>query len=387
MRPKLSASVPALVLILCLACSGGGPRSVSTPAGSGEQDGGLIAREGRSGPEDDLDAEREAQREVEREADPALVRAMEEALDRARAPGGTWHELHVATECADDASYERVELFGNGVGIWQGRRQFELDRDRLAAVLDLFRAAGFAGMPEMFGSEEDEIPVPQRPGPSGGPGGAGEPEPGPDAVLRVTCRVLLTLDRVTKQSNQLSDGPQSEALHRLAEGILDLCREAGEGGLRALDMADGLKKVAEGRLAPETLSLLLHHKPAEAAIERGEPAFLMRLRGERVTVRPFLGTRGYGDPAVLVLDREQVSRLANLLAGNGLGTLPANLYAEHYTDLTVDLLDQHAEVQARQFAHMTRASHGAAQTGFDRIYDGLARLARQVIEQGEPESR
>ncbi len=151
-------------------------------------------------------------------------------------------------------------------------------------------------------------------------------------------------------------------------------------------MTDGLKKVASGALAPETLGLLLHHKPEAAAIQRGEPAFLMRLRGERVSVRPYLGTEGYGDPMVLHLDREQIAGVANLLADNGLGALPANLYAEHYTDLTVDLLDQHAEIQARRFARMTHGSHGAAQTSFDRIYTGLAGLARQVLEEGTPES-
>ncbi len=371
-----SGSLVSLVLVSSLACAGGGPRAVRSPAPApGEQVGGAAVRpQVRPGPEG------EGEREAVREVDPARARAMAEALDRARANGGTWHALHVVTECADDAGFQRVELFGNGVGIWQGRRQFELDHTRLASVLELFRKAEFPTMPEMFGSdEEEEIPVPEGPGQGTDDGGA--------SVLRVTCRVILTLDGVTKQSNQLSDGPRSEELHGLAEGIVDVCREPGENGLRALNMTDGLKKVADGRLAPETLSLLLHHKPEAAAMERGEPGFLMRLRGERVTVRSFLGTKGYGEPVVLDLGRDQVSNLANQLADNGLGTLPVNLYAEHYTDLTVDLLDQHAEIQARQFARMTHGSHGAAQTAFDQIYTSLAALARQVLEEGSPAGR
>lgn len=373
MRTILSASLVSLVLATALACAGSGPRAVRSPAraaGGGEA-GAPPHHEVRAEPEGEGEGEREEVREV----DPEIARATAEALERARANGGTWHALHLTTECADDAGFQRVELFGDGVGIWQGRKQFLLDHDQLAAVLDLLRKADFATMPEMFGSEEEEVPIPQ------------DPDQGRGSILRVTCRVILALDGVTKQSNQLSDGPQSKELHALAEGIIDLCRKPGEGGLRALNMTDGLKKIADGRLAPETLSLLLHRKPETAAIAQGEPGFLMRLRGERVTVRPFLGTEGYGEPVAFELSREQIAELANQLSENGLGTLPANLYAEHYTDLTVDLLDQRAEIQARQFARMTHSSHGAAQTGFDRIYTGLAALARQVLEEGTPAPR
>ncbi len=381
MRPTLSVALVSLSLIVCFGCAGGGPRQARTPADENAAAGAAAHRQTRSGSESQAEEEREAAPEV----DPELARAAEQALDRVLSASGDWRELHVVTECAGDAGFRRVELFGDGVGIWQGRRQFSLDHDQLVAVLRLFHRAGFPAMPEMFGSEgEEEIPVPQEPGQPvvRGLGQVSDrvSDQAPAAILRVTCRVLLTLDGVTKQSNQLSEGPQSAELRDLAEGILDLCREPGEGGFRALNMTDGLRKVADGRLAPETLSLLLHHKPEAAAIERGEPAFLMRLRGARVTVRPFLGTQGYGDPVGLDLDRAQVAHIANLLADNGLGSLPANLYADHYTDLTVDLLDQHAEIQARQFARMTRGSHGESQLSFDRIYTGLAALARQVLE-------
>jgi len=281
----------------------------------------------------------------------------------------------VLVECADDAGMRQAEVFGNGVAIWDRRLQLELPREELVALLGRFRSAGFAGFQEMYGTIVREIPIPQDAPPEG---------PGWLAAIQVICRVELTLDGVTKQSVQLAKGPRSEELDALARGILEAVQPVPGAGVGAEDLRDGLSRIGEGVLAPETLRLLLHRKPAAEAVEAGEAAWILRLTGRRAAVEPFLVPGGYGDPVTLELPEAEVARVGRLLAEAGVGELPENLWAEHYTDLVVEVLDHEARLQARPFAGMGPTTHGAAQERFDRLYTALADLAHRVLREGAP---
>jgi hypothetical protein len=323
--------LPPLALALLVGCAGGG-RPDGTPAPQAAAAGGTTAAAGAP-------------------AEPDLARALDRALAR-----GSWTELHLLTECFDRDAFLEVELFGEGVGIWNGERQLDIGRDELLGFLERFRDSGFPAFKELYGKGEK---------PDAGP---------PAAATRVICRVALTLDGATKQSVQVAEGRRFPELQALALEVLGRFRERGEAGVGAADLADGLRKVADGRLAPRTLSVLLHRKPDAAAVAAGEQGFLMRLEGRNLSVLPYRPGAGYGEPAARELAPEELSRLAALLAESGAGELPDNLWAEHYTDLVVTVLDREARVQARRFAGMTPATHPEAQPRFDRIYQALAEL-------------
>lgn len=357
-RPASLALLLPLALALGLGCApGGGPEPQTAPE-----------REVRA-------SATEPEVESGRPPDPEQVRAVERALERATAGAGEWHELHVLVECADDAGMRQAEVFGNGVAVWDRRRQLTLPREELVALLERFRRAGFGGFQEMYGTIVREIPIPQDPPPSEDPGWL--------SAIQVICRVVLTLDGVSKQSVQLAKGPRSAELDALAHGILDSVRPAPGAGIAARDLEDGLARIGGGGLAPETLTLLLHRKPASEAVADGEEAWILRLEGRRAAVEPFRVPGGYGDPVTLDLDGSEVARVATLLADAGVGTLPENLWAGHYTDLVVAVLDHEARIQARRFSGMTPATHGEAQQRFDRLYQGLADLAHRVLREGD----
>jgi hypothetical protein len=336
----------AAALALWLGCAGRGPGGAAAPGEASVA--GAAGEAGRTAAGGESTVGEEG-------AGVDLARALDRAL-----AAGTWDELHIVTECFDRDAFLQVELFGDGVGIWNGERQFALERSELLGLVERFRRAGFAGFKELYGKGEKDA----------GP---------PTAALRVICRVALTLDGATKQSVQVSEGRRSPELQALAEKVLGRCREPGAAGVAAADLADGLRKVADGRLAPQTLSLLLHRKPEPEAVAAGEAAFLLRLEGRTLTVLPYRPGAGYGEAAVLELAPEDLSRLAAALIENRAGELPDNLWAEHYTDLVVEVLDREARVQARRFAGMTPATHGEAQRRFDRIYQVLAELARRAL--------
>ncbi|MCP3957302.1 MAG: hypothetical protein GY719_05565 [bacterium] len=300
------------------------------------------------------------------------------AIERALAEG--WQELRIVSECLTESGPAAVEVFGNGVAIWRTEAQFTLTHDQIRQQLEILRDGGFADLGEVFGGRTPAPPetieeMKRRMLDRGeSTGSSGQPS-------RIVCRVELELDGVYKRTAQLRRGEQSTTLRQLAEQILDLCREPAKLGITAADLGEGLAKAAAGELAPETMALLLHHKPTSGD---GAEGFLLRLDGREASSRTFRQGEGYGDIHELELHDDDLTVLLQLLADQGLGELPINLYAEHYTDLTVEVLQHRLAVQARQFADMTPTQHGEKQTSFERIFGEIHELHRRVMAEGRP---
>ena len=298
------------------------------------------------------------------------ARAVEEALDRALDEG--WQQLHIRAECLTDAGADAVEILNGGVAIWNQEAQFELTREQLRLILQGFVSADFAHLQEQYGGD-------QRTGPPGldpdnrtdaGPTGKREGPP------RIICLLSLGLDGVSRQAVQLQGGEQSENLRQLAEHVLGICRQPAQSGVMAADLADGLNKVAAGELAPESLQVLLHRKPAN------EEGWLLQIRGLTASTRRFVPGKGYEDPLALALDPAEFGKLAQRLADLRFGELPGNLYADDYTDLKVSVLNRRSKVQAMQFAGMTPTQHGEQQERFDLVYGALRALHESVLQGG-----
>jgi hypothetical protein len=354
---RSTSPVLALLLapILLAACAG------ADDPGTSAADRREPAEHGRAPEADDADPYG---------ADPELARRVADALDTVLAPGAAGaarDDLRVFSECwLDDALYQ-VELFGGGVGVWNGERQFEAGEERVNRVLELLREARFGDMREVYGEAVPDIPIPQDVPPADGSGAA--------SATRVLCLVALRIGDVEKQTIQISKPPRSEALMELAESIFELCREpAMHGGVTADGVDDGLAKVADGTLAPETLSVLVQRKPEPRDAEAGAGGFLLRIDGGRATVRDLEATGAFGPPRRLDLDGAELAALAGRLAEARIGEAPPNLWAEHYTDVMVGVLDQEQRIQARRFARMTPRTHGEAQVRYDAVYRELEAL-------------
>jgi hypothetical protein len=337
----LAAIAAIAVSLLAAGCSGGA--APGTPAGTDEGPYG---------------------------ADPELAPQVADALEAALAPGAARDDLRVFSECwLGDALYQ-VELFGSGVGVWNGERQFEVGEDRVTHVLELLREARFGDMREVYGEAVPDIPIPQDVPPADGSGAA--------SATRVLCLVALRIGEVEKQTIQISKPPRSEELQALAESIFELIRGPAEsGGVTADGLDDGLAKVADGTLAPETLAVLVQRKPEPRDVAAGAEGFLLRIDGGRATVRHLEETGGYGPAERLDLDDAEIAALAARLAEARIGEAPPNLWAEHYTDVVVEVLDREQRIQARRFARMTPTTHGEAQARYDAAYRELEALAKR----------
>lgn len=298
---------------------------------------------------------------IEATAEPALIAA---ALDRAIVD--RWNDFHLEVSCnRDSGEIHAFELFSSGVGIWNRSRQFELSDAEIRRLLEVLRDGGLATLAGLYGK-----------------GGAGSETPERQSPA-IGCRIVLRLNGVAHGSAQRNIGFQSERLRTLALRVLDLCREAGEAGLGADSLADGLKKVADGRLAPETLRLVAHRKPNREALAAGAEGFLLRIDPGRVSTRTLGPEAGYG-PVIELADEGTVAETAAMLAAGSPASLPGNLWADHYTDLSVAVLDHRKQVQAQRFSGLEPTTHGEAQERFDRLFNELRALHERILLEGVP---
>lgn len=300
--------------------------------------------------------------------EPGVVRA---AIDRALDlpdESGSWRLL---VECRRDGQLPSLVVHGRGLGIWDGRRQFELSPGALRSLLVALRDGGLAEMAPSYGGR----PAPAR-----------APNPEDLSAIQVTCRIQFTLLELTKQVVQLEEGEQSPELARLADALYTIAVPAANTGIEAASLEDGLAKIARGELAPETLSAMLHRKP-ELLTGTGENSgFLLRIEGRTATVQGFTSGAGYGPARELELAEGELGELAAVLGAHRPSRLPGNLWAPDYNDLSLAVLNHRVALQARRFTGMTPTTHGEAQADFDAIAETLARLHEKVLRDGAPDA-
>ena len=295
------------------------------------------------------------------EAVPAEPAPIVAALDQAIA--GRWSELRLEVSCSSDSGeLQEFELFASGVGIWNRSRQFELSDAEIQRLLEVLRDGGFAALAGFYGKGGASSEPPQRQSPS------------------IGCRIVLHLDGTAHGSAQRNVGFQSERLRSLALRVLDLFREVGEAGIGADSLADGLDKVADGRLAPETLRLVVHHKPDREALAGGAEGLLLRIEPGRISTRT-LGPEPVLGPVIELADEGAVAEVAALLAAGSPESLPGNLWADHHTSLSVTVLDHRKQIQAQRFSRLEPTTHGDAQARFDRLFAELRALHERILRE------
>lgn len=342
MRPNVPSSLPSVLALgaLCL-CAVSPAHSTGGAASEGEPvaDLGpalsrvLSAEPGESGEPGDLD------------------------LDEI--PG-----LRIVAGCLTGQGWRSVELYGDGVGFWGERTQFRLSPERMARLLGAFRKAGFAGMPESFGRSPAGPKTPPAPEESGQP-------------ARLICQVRLAAGGEVKEVRQFDKGEVSESLKDLAYEILAAGREAAAEGLTVESLAEGLRAVADGRLDSRAFNLQVHRR-FEGERRPGLTGWILRIDGRAAELQRFTASGGLEPPERHQLGRERLEAVVGALLEAEVTSLPANLWAAHYTDVRVTVLAFEKQVLARKFSGMTVATHGEKQERFTRLFNVLHELVQEL---------
>ncbi|MEM7349742.1 MAG: hypothetical protein AAF657_02980 [Acidobacteriota bacterium] len=274
--------------------------------------------------------------------------AIERALDRG------WTNLRLLTECRRDGAMHTAELFGNGVGLWNRQRQFELGDASFRSLLVALRDAKFGSMPDAFRHGEG----PARPG--------------------IECRIALQIGEVAKQVAQPLGGEAPESFRRLADQILTVSREPGQSGVGADDLTDGLRKIASGQLASEVLTLRSNRKPSSE--QPDVEGWVLNLQGSLAFSRSFKPKSGYGPPMRLQLDEASVRALARNLAAGELN-LPSEVPGKINTTVRLELLNHQLDVRTASSTSQDNTSVSVIR--FSNLRDELHRLHNRVMSEGQ----
>ena len=250
-----------------------------------------------------------------------------------------------------------VVVYGSGVGIWNQEKQFLLSPEEHKELLKRTLAAGLYEMPER-----------PRPGK--------EPRPAPDApsapvIIRAVSVKVGELERTVAQNDRVRTLP---ALEALVGELFGLCEKPASRGTGASSLTDGLAKIARGKLAIETLQLVLSIPPVAAGAKGpAEKGVLVVLDGGTLTwTEQDAGRAGTAVP--VPADVEQMRELAGTLAEVGIESFPVNLYRARYLDLNARALGQAKTIQARAFAGMDPAKHAAHQAALEKVIRAILAL-------------
>lgn len=290
-------------------------------------------------------------------------------LERSLTDSDLQESLELRIQCRDESGMNSMRVWGDGLGVWQGRRQFHLTAEQVAAVLERLHFADFAGFAPLYGGPKQEDPREHD-------------RPDDGSAILIVCRVRVSLDGQVKESAQRAKGEQSEELKTLADSLLAIGEAAAGNGIEAANLLDGLEKVGRGELDPRVFRVMLHRKPTAEEIGESGPGFLMRVEGQEVTTRRHDPQSGYGQEKVLDLDVAAVRNLALVVAELDPAAMPVNLWAPVYTEVAIEVLDHRQSVQARRFAGLEPTAHGDLQESFDALVRTLVRLQDQVAAEG-----
>jgi len=282
-----------------------------------------------------------------------LTPALEQRI-RGKAPLG---DVQVDVFWSRGGRATTARLFGNGVGVWNREKQFRLSRAQVVDVLKVIERARFGAMPDQFGEDEE--------------GAEHERNEGP----RLKGQLVVRAGAVRKETLQLVDGEQSQALARLMERILELCHGPARKGVGAASMDEALRLLAAGTFAPELLEVTAQRRPDPKGPDGPGAEWTMRLAGLRVSEKP---------DRSLILSEKGFHEFASLLSDASPGSLPQSLYAASYTDVTVAILKYSRTIAGRRFLGMTPQTHGEKQKAFDRIAAALEALHARLEKEGAP---
>lgn len=294
----------------------------------------------------------------------------------------------------DSASALRVDwsafpgsavLYGSGIGIWNGEREFMLNPAVVGGIFGEARSLGYCDMPDDFGRKEWEERS-QRVHAEGGPSFdiAGPPVLGWVELARGSYS-----RRVTQYNGAIEP---SESLAEIARHVLRTAKRAAESGVAAMDIVDGLGKIARSQLVvvPETFRLSVTHGLSTPPPQSADGAYKWTLivTGREVEGRSFSLQEGKGGSYRRVLSDSDLQELVRLLRGN-IATLPDTIYlcdgTEPMTSLDVAVLDQRCAVKTTVSLSSLERSSAAQKARLRRVLDGLGRLhARWIREATAP---
>ena len=199
---------------------------------------------------------------------------------------------------------------------------------------------------------------------------------GPAMPIASVGSVQLRIGDLSWGGGETRPGAAWPELRALTVKLMKAAETDLKDGVQAADLADGLGKVADGRLAPEVFAFHVHrvqHRPAHRYL------VMLGVQGRAVTARKM----NYEAKPVTVdyyrlqLTGKEFRALVGKIVEAGFAAWPRNPKAPlQYCDISSDVLNRRYSVQARQ-------SFRQEEKRFMPLYKEMEALYRRALKEGE----
>ena len=284
---------------------------------------------------------------------------LDDALARIASGRASLDDFQVDASWQLEQGNRSVRIWGTGVGIWEKSVQFPMTREQILTVVNMLVDAKVGTIPQ--------------------PGAKASVVPKAKAPLQLRGELTVIAGDVRTHRQQLTKGEQLESLSQLVGRILAFSEKAATGGMKASSLQDGLAKVADGTLAPQTFSAFVRRA---ATGESGGDSFLLRVEGRHVSDRLMPKGQLPPPPRELTLSDSEFRKMALLLRSDDPAAMAPTTYAPTYTDVTVGVLNYDKNIPARPYLDVTAETHGEKQKAFDRMYTVFRELHERVQKEG-----
>jgi hypothetical protein len=278
----------------------------------------------------------------------ALTAAIQHCVDTVGSP------FHLQVNCISQEGIRSLEIFPNSIAIWGGRIQISLPELSRVTLLKTLLILEFPKLEPSYGGR-------QRP-------------ENAEAGFRISCRIHLKIDEMEKSSVQQADGEQSPQLNHLAAELLNQVEPLADGGVSAIDLNDGLNKLAWGELAPQSFKLRFTDLSPE---NNTKPGSILRIAGGKISRQTYSPGSTLGAQLWTPLKQEAYQELISALQIADPVGFPVNLWSERMLELEIQVLQHKKTVLARSFSRLNANDEGPAQQRFDSLIQILRNLEFQ----------
>ncbi len=283
-----------------------------------------------------------------------------QAIEQARTQADIPFTLEV--HCTDKQARRALRIYPDGVATWNHELQLRPSRALRAELLGLLLQYDFPSFAESYGETGESDLM--------------------DGALRVSCRVFLAIDGLRKSSVQFYDGPQEAKLLGLAGALLDRLQPLTAAGTRVRSLADGIAKLASGKLDPQLMTLRYVVLPRRG----GQPGSIVRVGDGRLSRQGYAPGREIGDISEAPMPACRIHQLLSILEAADIPGLPLNLWFEDRIQLEVAVLNHRKTIVARPFARLKASRSSPAQQRFAALLGKLDALASAAIPDCDTEN-
>lgn len=293
-------------------------------------------------------------------ADSSQNASMQQLLKKAKTDADLRDTVRIEIEGNLDKNLRRLTIYGRGLGIWNGEGQFTLKSKEVVAAIDLLLKEKYYEMPERFAYDEKDADVDM-----------------PVKLIRVITVNVAGQSKTVIQDNK---GPKSEAFAKLTADLVSVCRKPARTLVNATSLKDGLEKVVNGTLAPETLTVSVNAPELRSLQSQEGQGWQLSIKHASLTLTSVTIEHGVTTLVERALDEAEIKKVAREFLQDGVPDLPSTINTKGYTQLTVAVLNQKVRTMARTFAGEPDQDSKEAAASFASVREMLHAMYKKDVK-------